>query len=743
MYKKRDGDSCMADPLGRKQHSAARVLLSLAIVAIASSATAQEHNCDFVAFMAQRGGYLSDDVNGGTLAFKEFLIESSAPPNDDGYGVVYYDDDYIVEDSQKFYQVGQGGNSYQNGDTQQMNAAFAAIESSNSYARIVFGHARNGTGGVGSHPFTHEWNGRTYALQHNGSLTADMKSRILGGLNDRGWFEQFPPGEWGNWNGTPYNVNLWIDSELLFHYLMYYIIEAEGDVLSGVRSAFTEENFHGCNVYAAIQDHGNNKVNFVFTDGESIFVFRNRVDSTHELSLRTYDSGIIGVATRYGNTWNGNGNDLPQFSMTILPPSGSPIIMHDFLSEPGAVADSKRYHNGSNWVSFPVLPASGGPAVNDFFAPLAYSNLMGGLQIQDEDENSAFWNSISNWTVGGIGQMSSLKGYKVNISEGNFSSYQQLMEGEERIAENTLLSLRTGMNYVPYFLEDIQHPSEAFPQSVLDVLTSIQSEYWFMIQRDGEFVVKRKCGDYVQGGGPIECYTLEYGAMYQVSVSEPVSFRWNQPTDSPIPYEKPLTAYYDPEKKPDYMPVVIEEMENGDDVVEIAAFKDGDCVGAEVVDGFPVNLQVYADDLSGVSYEAITIGGTVQLASAGDSVAPAVVRHSMVPSNAYRENGAVFMSMRQGATVPLSTPTDFRIESACPTPFNPATTLHVQLDQDVELSLGIYNLQGQRVATLFDGLLLAGTHELSWSGEAVSSGVYYAVLSNGQQQSVKKLLLLK
>jgi hypothetical protein len=61
----------------------------------------------------------------------------------------------------------------------------------------------------------------------------------------------------------------------------------------------------------------------------------------------------------------------------------------------------------------------------------------------------------------------------------------------------------------------------------------------------------------------------------------------------------------------------------------------------------------------------------------------------------------------------------------------------------VELSLGIYNLQGQRVATLFDGLLLAGTHELSWSGEAVSSGVYYAVLSNGQQQSVKKLLLLK
>jgi hypothetical protein len=746
MYKNKGRIGSKAERPSCGKRSITLALSCLALFAIISSATAQEHNCDFIAFRSQDNLFVSDVV-AESVDFTDFLKDMSHPDhlNVNGYGVVYYNDGMIVDDTQKFYVTDYDlgdDDCYHCGESGEMNDAIDAIQEPDNHARIVLGHARNGTGGVGNHPFTYDWNGKTYSLQHNGFLSPFLKELLLNGMDADGWFDQYNPlGPWGNWEGHPHFINTWIDSELLFFYLMTHIIDESGDVVAGLRTALTQQSYYGYNILEEVLSTSENKLNFVLSDGESIFVFRNRVDSTHELSVRTFDSGIVGVATRNGNTWNGD--DLPQYSLSILPTSGSPIILHDFLSEPGAVADNKRYHNGSNWVCFPIVPTSGGPAVDDFFAPLAYSILMGSLQIQDEDGYDAYWDADNGWFSGGVGLISSLQGYKVNISEGNFSSYQQLMEGEERIAENTLLSLQSGVNYVPYFLEDIQHPSEAFPQSVLDVLTSIQSEYWFMIQRNGEFVVKKECGDYVQGGGPTECYTLEYGAMYQVSVSGPVSFRWNQPSDPPYPYEEPITLYYDPEKKPDYTPVVIEEMENGDEVLEIAAFKDGDCVGAEVVDGFPVNLQVYTDDLSGVSYEAVTSGGTVQLASAGDSVAPAVVRHSMVPSNAYRENGAVFMSMQEGAAIPLSAPVDFRIESTYPNPFNPATTLHVQLDQDVELSLGIYNLQGQQVAMLFDGLLLAGTHELSWSGEAVSSGVYYAVLTNGQQQSVKKLLLLK
>ena len=579
-----------------------------------------------------------------------------------------------------------------------------------------------------------------------------MKESLLSGLN-QSLFLLDPFADWSNWNGEPGDdVEDWIDSELLFLYVMSYIMDANGDVVSGLRAALREQDFYGYDVLSEISDPYNGHwnigslINFAISDGESIYVFRNSEksggpndDNTHELSLRTYDSGIVGVATRDGNTWNGD--DLPQFSLTILPPTGSPIIMHDFLSEPGAVADNKRYHNGSNWVCYPVLPTSGGPAVDDFFTPLAFTNLMGGLQIQHESVSAA-WDG-DEWFLGVFEPVTSLRGYKVNISDGNFSRYKQPVEGAQRLPENTQLTLHSGVNYVPYFLEDIQHPSEAFPQSVLDVLTSIQGEYWFMIQRDGEFIVKKECGDYIEGGGPTECYTLEYGAMYQVSVSQPVSFRWNQPAVPPFPYEKPFTVYFEPERKPDYIPVVIEEMEDGAEIVEIAAIQDGVCVGAEVVDGFPVNLQVYVDDLSGVSYEAVAAGGTVQLASAGDQAAPATVRRSMVPSGAYRENGAVFMSMRKGEIDPVTAPVDFRIETAYPNPFNPTTTLQIQLARNAELSLVIFNVQGRQVAKLFDGQLLAGAHELSWSGEAVSSGVYYAVLTNGQVQSVQKLLLIK
>ena len=83
-----------------------------------------------------------------------------------------------------------------------------------------------------------------------------------------------------------------------------------------------------------------------------------------------------------------------------------------------------------------------------------------------------------------------------------------------------------------------------------------------------------------------------------------------------------------------------------------------------------------------------------------------------------------------------------------PNPFNPSTTLRFSLPQAGEAELSIYNLLGQRVATLMHGVQEAGPHTLTWNGRdeqgrELASGVYLYRLQAGAQVEARKLLLLR
>lgn len=85
---------------------------------------------------------------------------------------------------------------------------------------------------------------------------------------------------------------------------------------------------------------------------------------------------------------------------------------------------------------------------------------------------------------------------------------------------------------------------------------------------------------------------------------------------------------------------------------------------------------------------------------------------------------------------------------AYPNPFNPTTTIHFSLSHAVEAELAIYNLLGQRVATLVKGLQEAGPQVLQWegrddAGHELASGVYFCRLQAGTQVETRRLLLLK
>ena len=90
-----------------------------------------------------------------------------------------------------------------------------------------------------------------------------------------------------------------------------------------------------------------------------------------------------------------------------------------------------------------------------------------------------------------------------------------------------------------------------------------------------------------------------------------------------------------------------------------------------------------------------------------------------------------------------NSPVSFTLNQNYPNPFNPSTKITFSLKNSGLTTLLVYNVLGEKVATLINGNLKAGAHELSFNASKFSSGIYiYRLESNGSSQ-VRKMVLLK
>ncbi len=95
----------------------------------------------------------------------------------------------------------------------------------------------------------------------------------------------------------------------------------------------------------------------------------------------------------------------------------------------------------------------------------------------------------------------------------------------------------------------------------------------------------------------------------------------------------------------------------------------------------------------------------------------------------------------------IPTASDFNL-SNYPNPFNPTTTISFSIQNDIKVELLIFNIKGQKINTLINDRIIKGKHSIVWSGcdqkgNHVSSGIYLYKLKVGNQESVKRMLLLK
>ncbi len=92
---------------------------------------------------------------------------------------------------------------------------------------------------------------------------------------------------------------------------------------------------------------------------------------------------------------------------------------------------------------------------------------------------------------------------------------------------------------------------------------------------------------------------------------------------------------------------------------------------------------------------------------------------------------------------PGTVPGMFKLAQNYPNPFNPETTISFTLEKADDVTLAVFNISGQKVATLFSGRKNAGEHHVTFQGKNFSSGVYLYRLSNGAENLSRKMVLLK
>jgi len=138
---------------------------------------------------------------------------------------------------------------------------------------------------------------------------------------------------------------------------------------------------------------------------------------------------------------------------------------------------------------------------------------------------------------------------------------------------------------------------------------------------------------------------------------------------------------------------------------------DSPCIDA----GHPDSLDAYMDCLWGLSEERADIG-----AYGGGAEPQTEIRnpYSQVPAR-------------------------FVLSQNYPNPFNAQTTISYSLPEPGDMTISIYNLLGQRVATLREGPQEAGEHTGVWDAVEFPSGVYFARLETAERSDNIKMVLLK
>jgi len=88
-------------------------------------------------------------------------------------------------------------------------------------------------------------------------------------------------------------------------------------------------------------------------------------------------------------------------------------------------------------------------------------------------------------------------------------------------------------------------------------------------------------------------------------------------------------------------------------------------------------------------------------------------------------------------------PSAFAVAQSAPNPFNPTTTISFTIPEAGNVNVDVFNVAGQKVDTLVNDFMDAGSHSVVWDGSNRSSGVYFYTVTSGEFSKTMKMTLLR
>jgi flagellar hook assembly protein FlgD len=109
----------------------------------------------------------------------------------------------------------------------------------------------------------------------------------------------------------------------------------------------------------------------------------------------------------------------------------------------------------------------------------------------------------------------------------------------------------------------------------------------------------------------------------------------------------------------------------------------------------------------------------------------------------YLGQDSIMGTIGSGIGVADAAPAAFSVAQNSPNPFNPTTNISFSIVEAGNVSVDVYNVAGQKVDTLVDGFMSAGSHSLVWDASNFSAGVYFYTVETGGLSKTIKMTLLK
>ncbi len=431
--------------------------------------------------------------------------------------------------------------------------------------------------------------------------------------------------------------------------------------------------------------------------------------------------------------------------------NGSHIGIFPYNSNNNRSIKSYSLHAGYNWISFPKLydrnvESNTSVPVNSVLRGLygsnnlPYSNGLNGLGIEivNNREGVSRYN-FQDWTTDlGISDINSTKGYKLQMDSQTYG-YNYMVYGNTINPQTNMVLYPSQENWIGYFLPETLTPEEAFGD-LMNSLTMIKTEKWAMSRVDlnspwysGEF-------------NPV----IRYGDMVSVTtgLTTATNFAWT-PGESREDREKEEAEKFTFDQKADYVPIYV-VWEDTNPPAEIAVYADGVCKGASVYEGETTQINAYLtpEDTDAEITFAYAYSSKAPIKKADNYLI--VDPKTSAQSNSvllYQKNDPFYCVKLGKNNSQLVSPVLSYVKNY-PNPFNPETTIFFHTSKEGKVKVSVYNIKGQKICDLLDGVLSSGKHQAVWSGkdsngQKVGTGIYLYKVTSGKDSVTRKMTLMK